>query len=268
MKKITIVIVLAFLGVMVSSYALAASFEFSPANGMVTAGESVTLNVSLNPEGVKNYTTKMEVTFPADILQVNSFVFAGNWVPLTASGYDLINHTGGVLIKTGGYFGGAQNPVPFGIISFTARKGGSATITLAKESFSLGADGQNLLTTNPLQASLSVKPALPTVTQTTPSAVSLQSNPTSKQNEIMAAEQALANPITNVPATNTSTANQSNPATAFGPASLLGAAKNILSLGSGNSFLAFLLLLIILAGVWYAINYLMKKKSKPDNTSH
>lgn len=171
MKKITIAITLVLLGVMVSTtYASAASvFQFSSVSVDTNLGKTFILKVTLDPQGVKNYTSKMEIDFPANILKLNSFTFGGSWVPLSVSGYDLIDNTNGTLIKTAGYPGGVLNPVIFGTISFTAKKEGSGTIKITGNSLVLGATGQNILSSAPVQTPVVIKTAAVTpATPTTP----------------------------------------------------------------------------------------------------
>lgn len=170
MKKLTISIILILLGVMVSTaYASAASvLQFSPISVSTNPGKTFTLTVTLDPYGVKNYTSKMEIDFPADILKVNSFTFGDGWLPLSVSGYDLVDNTNGTLIKSAGYPGGVLNPITFGTISFTAKKEGNGKITLTGNSFVLNATSQNILSSSPMQEQVVIKAVQTTIPKTTP----------------------------------------------------------------------------------------------------
>lgn len=177
MKKFTVSIILILLGMMVSTtYASAASvLQFSPTSVDTNPGKTFTLKITLDPHGVKNYTSKMEVHFPADILKMNSFTFGDGWLPLSVSGYDLVDNTKGILIKSAGYPGGVLNPITFGTISFTAKKEGSGTITLAGNSLVLNATNQDVLSNSPMQEQVTIKAVQTTTPTSTPETV----NPTS-----------------------------------------------------------------------------------------
>ncbi|MEK7160515.1 MAG: hypothetical protein AAB724_00660, partial [Patescibacteria group bacterium] len=107
MKKTLFIILLGAFGVMaMAAPALAAtSVLFTPVNVSVSQGQTFTLTIGVDPQGVKNYTAKMELSYPADLLEVESFTFANDWVQIFESGYDLIDNVNGLLIKTAGYPG-------------------------------------------------------------------------------------------------------------------------------------------------------------------
>ena len=111
MKKTLITILLGAFGAMaIAAPALAAtSVSFTPVNVSVRQGQTFTLTIGVNPQGVKNYTAKTELHYPADLLEVKSFTFAPSWMPLAQSGYDLTDNTNGVFIKTAGYPGGISS---------------------------------------------------------------------------------------------------------------------------------------------------------------
>ncbi|MBU4204606.1 cohesin domain-containing protein [Patescibacteria group bacterium] len=183
MKKITIAITLVLLGVMISTASASAAsvFQFSPTSVNTNPGKTFTLKITLDPQGVKNYTSKMEIDFPANILKVNSFTFGGSWLPLSVSGYDLVDNTNGIMIKSAGYPGGVLNPITFGTISFTTKKEGNGTIIITGNSLVLNAANQNVLSNVPVQTSVVVKavavtPETPTIPteEVTPEETTLQ----------------------------------------------------------------------------------------------
>lgn len=147
MKHFTSIITFTLFGLLAfSAPAFAASaFSFAPASASVKSGDTVTLRISLDPQGVKNYTAKAEINFPADLLEATDFTFADKWLPLTQAGFDAVDNAGGVLVKTAGYPAGASGPVLFGTISFLAKKAGSGTIKQGANSLVLDASGQNVL---------------------------------------------------------------------------------------------------------------------------
>ncbi len=151
----------------------ATSVSFAPVTVNVSQGQSFTLTVGVNPGGVKNYTVKTELQYPANLLEVTSFAFANTWMPLTQSGYDLTDNTNGVLVKTAGYPGGVSSAVTFGTVTFHAKKSGTGTIALDNSSLTLDAGNQNVLASAAVRTTVAIAaPSVPTqtapVTQVTP----------------------------------------------------------------------------------------------------
>jgi hypothetical protein len=148
MKKQLFAMLVGMLGsvVLVAPAFAATGISFTPTTVSVRQGRVFTLTIGINPQGIKNYTVKTELHYPADLLEVQSFSFAGGWMPLSQSGYDLTDNANGVLIKTGGYGGGTSLPVTFGTVSFVAKKTGNAIIGLSNTSLALDANSQNVLT--------------------------------------------------------------------------------------------------------------------------
>lgn len=164
---------------MVGSVWAATTISFSPTSINVSPGENFNLTISLNPQGVRNYTVKTEVNYPADLLEVKSFNFSNGWMAIPQSGYDLIDNTNGQLIKTAGYPGGMPTTATFGTISFSAKKAGSGIISLGSGSMALDADNQNILASPLAQAS--VKITAPAAPSTPPSA---PTTPTAPEEEV------------------------------------------------------------------------------------
>ena len=103
-----------------------------------------TLIVNIDPKGVKNYTAKLEMKYPTELLEVKSFVFAKGWMQLNQPGYDLIDNTDGLLIKSAGYPGGFSKLITLGTVSFSAKKAGKGIIRVGENSLALNADNQNV----------------------------------------------------------------------------------------------------------------------------
>lgn len=166
MNKTKLITILTVLGgiVLASSVFAAATISFSPVNVNVVQGENFDLVVSINPQGVKSYTTKAELEYPADLLEVKSFNFGSNWMALSASGYDLIDNTNGILIKTAGYPGGLSSAVAFGTVSFTAKKSGSGVIGLGSNSMVLNAENQDILSGSIVQTAVNIAAPAPVPT--------------------------------------------------------------------------------------------------------
>ena len=237
MRKLLFTISLAALGVIVLAMpALAATtVSLSPVNISVTSGKNFNVVIAVNPQGASNYTEKIELDYPADLLQVKSFSLGSNWMALSQTGYDLIDNTNGKLIKTAGYPGGISSSATFGTVSFYAKKAGSGTIKLGNGSLALDANNQNVLSGTPsvsvaITAPVSVpaeKPAAETPAETE-----------------QPAEQPIEQPVAQAP-----------------QPSLLAAIGGILTLGTNSVWVGILAGLIILAIIVYVIYSLRKKKN-------
>lgn len=185
MKKYLFTILLGAFGIMtIATPVLAAtSVSFTPVNVSVRQGQTFNLTIGINPQGVKNYTAKTELHYPADLLEVKSFTFADSWMPLTQLGYDLTDNTNGVFIKTAGYPGGVSSAVTFGTISFLTKKSGNGTIALNSNSFVLDANNQNVLTGTSVQTAVAISaPApIPTTQEPIPAEEPTEEEPASEE---------------------------------------------------------------------------------------
>jgi len=240
MRKLLFTISLAALGVIVLAMpALAATtVSLSPVNISVTSGKNFNVVIAVNPQGASNYTEKIELDYPADLLQVKSFSLGSNWMALSQTGYDLIDNTNGKLIKTAGYPGGLSSSATFGTISFYAKKAGSGTIKLGSGSLALDANNQNVLSGAP---SVSVAITAPASVPAAPSAPAAGTPAAPEQ----PAEQPIEQPIAQAP-----------------QPTLLAALGVVLTLGTGSMWVGILVGLIILAALIYAIYALIQRKRK------
>ncbi len=239
MKKILLTFALTALGVMVLAVSAiaATTVSLSPANVSVTSGKTFNVTISVNPQGIANYTEKIELNYPADVLEVRSFNFGGSWMPLAQSGYDLIDNANGVLIKTAGYPGGLSSTATFGTVSFYAKKAGSGTIKLGNGSLALDANNQNVLSGTPEVSVVVLAPAI--VPVESPAEQPVDEQPIVEE------------PIAQQPA-------------GTQQISLIAALGVILTLGTGNLWLGIIVGLAILAGLIYVI-YLLRKKKNSGN---
>ena len=239
-KKILFTISLATLGVIVLAMpALAATtVSLSPASVNVVSGKSFNVVVAVNPQGASNYTEKIELDYPADLLQVKSFSLGSNWMALSQTGYDLIDNTNGKLIKTAGYPGGLSSSATFGTVSFYAKKAGSGTIKLGSGSLALDANNQNVLSGAPQVAFTVTAPASVPAAPSEPAA----GTPAAPEQP---AEQPIEQPIAQAP-----------------QPTLLAALGVVLTLGTGSMWVGILVGLIILAALIYAIYALIQRKRK------
>lgn len=148
-------------GFTMAASALAATVSFSPASIGLLQGQTVNLTVAVDPQGIKAYTVKIQITYSRDLLEVQSFTFGGRWMPLVQPGYDLVDNNNGILIKTAGYQGGLNAKADFGTIVFKAKKNGAGAVQVATSSVALGADNQNMMSGLPIKALVVITQATP-----------------------------------------------------------------------------------------------------------
>ena len=249
MKKYLLTILLgAFGAIVLAAPALAAtSVSFAPVNVSVRQGQTFTLTIGVNPQGVKNYTAKTELHYPANLLEVKSFTFANGWMPLSQSGYDLTDNANGVFIKTAGYPGGVSSAITFGTVSFLAKKSGNGTIALNSNSFVLDANSQNVLA----GASVQTAVAISTPTPTTPKTPTTSTTPTTPVSEPKEEKPAVLGEQTTTPQP-------------IASRSLLASVGSVVTLGTDSVIVGILVIVIILALVVYAI-YAVVQRARRKN---
>jgi hypothetical protein len=147
MKKNILQVIMIFeMMVIFSGTVFASSLTFSPADISAKVGSTVKVKIQVNPADIKNFTVRAVVKFPADLLGVRSFAFESGWIPVTQSGYDLVNNTAGILAKTAGYPGGLTKTATLGTITFEVKKSGTGIIKFSDDSLALDATNKNLIT--------------------------------------------------------------------------------------------------------------------------
>lgn len=262
MNKTKLIAILIILGgiVFAGSVLAATNLSFSPANVSVTSGETFNMVVSVNPQGVKNYTVKTEIEFPADLLEVKSFSFGNNWIPLSQSGYDLIDNANGLLIKTAGYPGGLSSVATFGIISFSAKKDGTGTVTLRSDSFALDAENQNLLSGTP-QASVVITAPAPAETPPTPEAPSAET-PTPEEPTVPVSSEEEEEEETEATTEEEIIAEEEPEQQPEEKATFLAAIGNIVTFGTGNTLIGIGVLIIALVLILFIVREVRLRKSK------
>lgn len=124
----------------------ATNFQFSPTKVTVKEGETFTVQTMVLPSKGKNYTVKMELEFPPEMLSIKSWSYGESWMPVRKSGYDLLNNDKGHFIRTAGYPEGFDSLTLLGTITFYAKKSGDAVLRLNRESFIFDQNGKNIAT--------------------------------------------------------------------------------------------------------------------------
>lgn len=238
--------------------ALAATFTLTPGSISTKTGSDFNLSIYLNPNASIDYTAKVELKYPADMLQVNSFTPASGWMLLSQSGYDSIDNTNGVMIKTGGYPSGISTNIPFGTVSMRAKKAGNASISVGSNSMILDGNNSNAMSASLASATVSIAAPATTSTAQNTTAQSqttvTQSIDDSSNNQIDESESGTTNQIdeqeNNAAVTTINT--QEMPA----KASLV----DFLTFRTGNAWANLLLAIIIILIVIYIGYLLMRKK--------
>lgn len=237
---------------LVGSVWAATTISFSPSTINVSPGQNFNLAISLNPQGIRNYTVKAEVNYPADLLEVKSFSFSSGWMPLSQSGYDLVDNTNGQLIKTAGYPAGIPTATTFGTITFSAKKAGQGTVSLSSNSMTLDADNQNILISPLAQASVKITtPVAPSVPPAAPAA------PEEEEELIEGSEEEISPPADLVEEEVTPPEEE-----AAEKPSLVAAIGNIVTFGTGNVFIGIIVSIIILLLIFFIIRGIHLARSK------
>lgn len=145
MKKITLCgIILGLFGLV--HVASAATVTIDPEKINVIKGEDLVIAFTVNPEnGERGYTTRLVLEYPKDLLEVKSFTYAPEWIPVVRQNYDFDNKEEGLFMKTAGYPAGFSEPKIFGTVTFTVKGEGSGAIRTKENSFVLNARNENVL---------------------------------------------------------------------------------------------------------------------------
>ena len=146
---------------MTAASALAATVSFVPASIEAKNGGHFNAGISVDAQGAKTYTVKIEINYPADALEVESFSFGSGWTALVQPGYDVIDNVHGKLIKTAGYPGGLSSQASFGTIVFKAKKNGHQALRMTTNSLALDAANHNTMTGLPVESSVLITPVAP-----------------------------------------------------------------------------------------------------------
>jgi hypothetical protein len=140
----------------------------SPSAVSTAPGKTFTVSIRVDPKGTANYAEKVVLNYPADLLKVDSFSFGSGWTPLTQSGYDSIDNTHGVLIKTAGYPSGITTATSFGTVTFSVKKAGTGSISIGNGSEAFEKDDQSAITGNAVGITSSAAAAVVSQPQAAP----------------------------------------------------------------------------------------------------
>ena len=129
--------------------AQASTIQFQTNTVNVQPGDTFTVRITMVPDAPAQYTARFILQFPPQLLAVSSFSLDSRWIPLPQKGYDLIDNTGGQIIKTAGFPGGFKSPTTFGTITFKAKAAGTGLLTVGSNSFVLNAQNKSTLSARP-----------------------------------------------------------------------------------------------------------------------
>ena len=165
MKKITLRIMMVITGILFFTSQVLASTTASlaPSSVKVTSGQRFSVAISVNPQGTANYAEKVEIDYPADMLEVSSFTLGNNWMAMTQTGYDSTDNINGILIKTAGYPGGISASTNFGTITFKAKKSGNGNIKIGNSSIAFQASSQSAISGNSVSFAITAPVVAPKV---------------------------------------------------------------------------------------------------------
>ena len=237
-------------GIFLGAFAFAASMSLSPLNVSVKSGQTFSVLVSLDPQSGKISTAKVELKYPANLVEVTGFSFVGpSWIALAQEGYDLVDNTNGSMIKTAGYPKGASVPIAFGTATFRAKQSGIATISVGDKTLLLGADGKNSLSGAVAPVSVTITIPIPTPTPIpTLAGTVVSSTPKPIVQPTQSPE--VTESVTPVPSVEPS-AQQ---------ASILGTIGNKLDLGTDSWPVSLIVVLALVYGAYWLIKRKLRKQ--------
>ena len=249
MKKILFISLFSIMGAVVLplSVLAATDFSFSPASIDVEPGDDFTVTISVEPEQAV-YTVKLELDFPAELLEVKSFAFEQGWIPLSQNEYNLVDNENGILIKTAGYPGGLASALEFGTISFLAKEAGEGAISISNNSFALDLENQNILNEELAQLVLKITAPILVPEITPPAEEGIEEV---IEEEVIILEE--------------ETSEEEEEAVILPKeeeeekVSFLAAVGNIVSFGTGKAWIAIVVAIIILAILAYLVYYFSRK---------
>lgn len=255
MKKIKYIIAV-ILGsvILVGSVSAATDILLSPLTVNVKQNQTFNVAVNVDPKGVKNYTVKVQLDYPADLLEVTGFNFGPTWMQLSQPGYDKIDNSSGTLIKTAGYPQGTVNNILFGTVTFRAKKTGSGNVSVSSSSTVLNQSSQNVF--SGVLASTAVTVAVIQTPTPTPTLVGTVQTPTPRKTAVpgQPTVQPTQSPEVTESATPTPTVEPSTQ-----QASILGTIGNKLDLGTDSRLVSLAVVLALVYGAYWLIRRKLKK---------
>jgi hypothetical protein len=254
-KNITIIITVISALILTVPIVAATEVSLSPSEINVNSEENFNLLIHIDPQGDINYVEKLELKYPADIIQADSFTFSSGWMALSQQGYDFIDNTKGVLIKTAGYPGGFSSVINFGIVSFSAKKEGSGTISVGGNSIAFKINSQSTISGLPASVTITAPTVVTPEPTTTPESTTTTTSVTTEmvqdldQEPLLDEQTAIDNPNINTQPVNPNV-------------SFIGTISSIITLGTGSAVVAVVVLILIIMVWFYIARPFVKKKNR------
>jgi hypothetical protein len=123
----------------------AALIQLLQKQGTVGTGEVFSMPIRVNPQEGKQYTVRVALNFDPSLVEVRSFSFVPEWMPVSQPGYDSIDARKGQIVKTAGFPKGFSSPITFGTVTFLAKTAGNVQVSTLPSSFVLDAKNRNTL---------------------------------------------------------------------------------------------------------------------------
>ncbi len=134
---------------------VAARFSVDPESLTLVEGQEVMLVVNVAPGNKeKNYTARMEMYYPTDVLEYKSTTYWIGWIPVVRPEYDIIDEERGRIVKTAGMPEGFDSKKVFAVMKFIAKKPGYGKITIENNTFALNALNMDTFTQSSVAAEM------------------------------------------------------------------------------------------------------------------
>lgn len=132
----------------------ATKFIITPKKLTLAEGQEVMLVVDVVPnENKRNYTARLEMYYPTDMLEYKSFTYWTNWIPVVRPEYDVVDEINGKIVKTAGVPEGFDTKRIFAVMKFIAKKTGSGYVSVQDGTYLLDATNTDTFT-NPTDKNL------------------------------------------------------------------------------------------------------------------
>lgn len=114
------------------------------------------LQINITPSGVVNYDSKIIVTYPQNLLTLNSFELGNDWLPLSGLGNNLNNPEIGLFVVSGLYPNKLTDEILFGEITFITKNPGYGSITLESNSEIISEKDESIGNTEGVQTLIAI----------------------------------------------------------------------------------------------------------------
>lgn len=173
MTKLSLALIIIFLGSLFFSEAASAgtTLQLTPLEIKTKVGQRFTLTAKAIPDTGKNYTVRLSIKFLPELVSVQTWKYTDDWMPIRKSGYDELDNTTGVFVRTAGFPEGFGSATTFGTLTFLAKKASESFIQIRPESVVLDENNSTVVVLGPpvkvIIAEAAPQPAAPPVPEPT-----------------------------------------------------------------------------------------------------